>query len=523
MKRLLSTITVSLFLFSFTPSVNATAATSTTASNERVIVVFKNKADKNVVSKAKGSVRREYRNANVLSASVPITAIKGLKNDPNVLAVEPDVVVKVKSQTVDWGVSQIKAPESWSSNLTGKGVKIGVVDTGIANHEDLTVAGGAAFTTYTTSYSDDNGHGTHIAGIIGAKNNGYGTVGVANEASLYAVKVLGSDGSGYLSDIIAGIDWCITNKMDIINLSLGSSTPSAALQQEVDKAYNQGILVVAAAGNDGTSDGSTDTVDYPAKYSSVIAVAATDSSNRRASFSSTGSTVEIAAPGVNIRSTYLNNQYVSMSGTSMAAPFVTGDLALLKQANPGLTPSQLRTKLRENAIDLGTSGKDNWFGYGLIQAPKEQTSTVTQPTTTQPVETQPVTTTQPTTTQPVETQPVTTTQPTTTQPVVNQPNKLGPQTVVVTNKASYLAGERVYISAKVKDVLGKAVFGAIVKFTITSPNGYSTTGIGITNRNGEAILGISTYRTTTKGVYKLSATSYSGYSKSYSSASFKIS
>ncbi|NOW34915.1 S8 family peptidase [Clostridium beijerinckii] len=160
------------------------------------------------------------------------------------------------------------------------------------------------------------------------------------------IKVLGNDGAGYLSDIIAGIDWCITNKMDIINLSLGSSVPSTALQQEVDKAYNQGILVVAAAGNDGTSDGSTDTVDYPAKYSSVIAVAAIDSNNKRPSFSSTGNNVEVAAPGVSVLSTYLNNKYVSMSGTSMSAPFVTGDLALLKQANPGLSPNQLRAKLK---------------------------------------------------------------------------------------------------------------------------------------------------------------------------------
>ncbi|WP_242878802.1 S8 family peptidase [Clostridium beijerinckii] len=309
MKKIISAVTFLLVAFGFTANVNAVVVTSVSTSNERVIVVFKNKADKNVVSKARGNVRREYKNANVLSASIPTTSIKDLKNDPNVLAVEQDIIVKTNSQTVDWGVNRIQAQTSWSSSYTGKGVKIGIVDTGIANHEDLSVAGGAAFTSYTTSYLDDNGHGTHVAGIIGAKNNGYGIVGVANEASLYAIKVLGNDGAGYLSDIIAGIDWCITNKMDIINLSLGSSIPSTALQQEVDKAYNQGILVVAAAGNDGTSDGSTDTVDYPAKYSSVIAVAAIDSNNKRPSFSSTGNTVEVAAPGVNILSTYLNLNY----------------------------------------------------------------------------------------------------------------------------------------------------------------------------------------------------------------------
>lgn len=505
MKKILSIFTVLLILFGLTPNVNAAAATSASSSNERVIVVFKNNADKNIVAHAKGSVRREYKHANILSAYVPTTEIKGLKNDPNILAVEPDIIIKVKSQTIDWGVNKIQAPTSWSSSFTGKGVKIGVVDTGIANHEDLTVAGGAAFTSYTSSYLDDNGHGTHVAGIIGARNNGYGTVGVANEASLYAVKVLGSDGSGYLSDVISGIDWCITNKMDIINLSLGSSTSSTALQQEVDKAYSQGVLVVAAAGNDGTPDGTSDTVNYPAKYGSVIAVSATDSNNQRASFSSTGSTVEVAAPGVNIRSTYLNNQYVTMSGTSMATPFVTGDLALLKQANPGLTPSELRTKLRENVIDLGISGKDNWFGYGLIQAPKGQTSVITQPVATQPVITQPIVT-----------------QPVITQPVTTQPNKLA-TTVVATNKASYLAGERMYIKANVTDSSGKVIQGAIVKSTITSPKGIVTVLKGMTNRNGEVIFEILTYRTTTKGTYKvLAETTYSSYLASTSSTSFQI-
>ncbi|WP_026887057.1 S8 family peptidase [Clostridium beijerinckii] len=491
MKKIISTITVLLVAFGFTTNVNAAVVTSVSTPNERVIVVFKNKADKNIVSKARGNVRREYKNANVLSASVPTTAIKDLKDDPNILAVEPDVIVKANSQTVDWGVNKIQAPTAWASSYTGKGVKIGVVDTGIANHEDLLVSGGTAFTSYTTSYLDDNGHGTHVAGIIGAKNNGYGAVGVANEASLYAVKVLGSDGSGYLSDIIAGIDWCITNKMDIINLSLGSSMPSTALQQEVDKAYNQGIVVVAAAGNDGASDGTTDTVDYPAKYSSVIAVAAIDSNNKRPSFSSTGSTVEVAAPGVNILSTYLNNKYVYMSGTSMAAPFVTGDLALLKQANPGLSPSQLRAKLTENVIDLGTSGKDSWYGYGLIQAPKGQVSTVTQPVASQPVTT--------------------------------QPSKLETKTVVLTNKTSYLAGEIMYVKAKVTDASGKTMQGAVVKFTVTSPKDIVTVYKGMTDRYGEVFLGILTYRTTTKGTYKvLAETTYSGYMTSSYNTSFQI-
>lgn len=205
-------------------------------------------------------------------------------------------------------------------------------------------------------------------------NNSIGVVGVAPAANLYAVKVLDRKGSGYVSDVVAGIDWAITNRMDIINMSLGSSSYSEALEAAVNRAYGAGILLVAAAGNSGTDITSSDNVEYPAKFDSVIAVAATDATNLRAYFSSTGPEVEVSAPGVNIKSTYLNNSYVTMSGTSMATPMVSGDLALLKQANPTKTNAELRELLHQNVIDLGyldamgNAVKDNLYGFGLIQA-----------------------------------------------------------------------------------------------------------------------------------------------------------
>ena len=211
-----------------------------------------------------------------------------------------------------------------------------------------------------------SGHGTHVSGIIGAKNNGVGLVGVAPDTSLYAVKVLDSTGSGYVSDIISGIDWAITNKMDIITMSLGTKSDVAALHNAVDSAYTQGVLVVSAGGNDGAGG---DTIEYPARYSSVIAVGAVDKTNKRAYFSSTGKELEVSAPGVNIQSTYLNGQYATMSGTSMATPFVAGDLALLKQAHPTYSASQLRSLLQQKVIDLGRKGRDSSYGFGLIQAP----------------------------------------------------------------------------------------------------------------------------------------------------------
>ncbi|WP_052712157.1 S8 family peptidase [Domibacillus indicus] len=335
---------------------------------QKVIVIFDEKVDKKAVLEAEGEVDRAFKQLPIAAVTLPADEINELKRDESVLRVEKDIPVQASAQLLDWGIQAANVPVSWNAGLTGKGVKIAVVDTGVASHSDLSIAGGASFVSYTSSYQDDNGHGTHAAGIIGAKDNGFGTKGVAPDASLFAVKSLNKDGSGSLSSILAGIDWAITNKMDIINLSLGTQTHSAAFQSMVDKAYAQGILVVAAAGNDGSASGTDDTVDYPARYSSAIAVGAVDSSLNRASFSSTGSAVEVSAPGQSITATYLNNGYARMSGTSMAAPYVSGQLALMKQADPAVSNVRLRTLLTETSRDLGAAGRDSWYGYGFIQA-----------------------------------------------------------------------------------------------------------------------------------------------------------
>ncbi|WEG19269.1 S8 family peptidase (plasmid) [Alkalihalophilus pseudofirmus] len=367
MKKIGMLCIVFILLFTLFPGVSVSV---TANSNEKVIVLFKDKVDKRLIEQARGTVNREYKSLPALSISIPSIAIKGLQNNPNVVAIELDHQnFSTDGQTQDWGISRVSAPDAWQSGLTGSGVKIAVLDTGISNHEDLVISGGASFTSYTTSFSDDNGHGTHVARIIGAKDNHYGTVGIGHDSHIYAVKVMDQNGDGYLSDVIAGIDWSITNHMDIINLSLGTTQHSSTLKQIVDKAYSQGILVVAVAGNNGTSEGSGDTVNYPAKYDSVVAVSATDSSDKRSSFSATGSTVEVSAPGVGILSTYPGNRYARMNGTSMAAPYVAGNLALLKEQNLQLNAFALRKLLQENVIDLGPEGKDDWFGFGLIQSP----------------------------------------------------------------------------------------------------------------------------------------------------------
>ncbi len=343
-------------------------------SNEtkQMLVVFdeelSTKEIDDTVEDAGGEVSETYNEVSVAKVEVTENSLQELLDDPSVKYVEEDIIIKQSAQVEDYGIELTNIPAAWSSGFTGKGVKVAVIDSGIALHRDLLVAGGVSTVGYTSSYRDDQGHGTHVAGIIAARNNSFGVKGVAYETELYSVKAFNQDGEAFLSDLIQGIDWSISNDMDIINLSAGTQDDSFAFRSVIEKAYSSGLLIVAAAGNDGAPEGLDDSVDFPARYASVIGVGAVDRFSNRASFSSTGPAVEIAAPGVRILSTYLGNEYAYLSGTSMATPFVTGELALLKQAYPQLTNKELRRVLIELTQDLGTVGRDTLFGYGLMQA-----------------------------------------------------------------------------------------------------------------------------------------------------------
>lgn len=280
------------------------------------------------------------------------------------------------AQVLPWGVDRVNADAVWAT-YTGDPVKVAVVDTGIdANHADLigNLKGGMSAVSYTTSYNDDNGHGSHVAGIIGATSNSIGVVGVAPQADLYAVKVLDRRGSGYVSDIIEGLQWAVAHDMDVVNMSLGSSSYSASFDSAVQQTVGAGIVVVAAAGNSGPSD---NTVSYPARFANVLAVSATDSNNTIASFSSRGPQVDLAAPGVGIYSTYKKSGYATLSGTSMAAPHVAGVAALVLTSPIGTDdldsdaawdPGEVERRLERTAQDLGTAGADNNYGSGLVRA-----------------------------------------------------------------------------------------------------------------------------------------------------------
>ncbi len=298
---------------------------------------------------------------------------------PGVALVEADAVVTILKKPVPapvpeslpWGVDRVEADVAWATT-TGDAIKVAVVDTGIdATHPDLlgNLKGGYNAINPTVSWTDDNGHGTHVAGTIAAIDNTIGVVGAAPEADLYAVKVLNRRGSGYTSDIIEGIDWAIANGMDVINMSLGSSVYSSTFEAACTRAIDAGVVIVAAAGNSGPGD---DTVGYPAKYPGVIGVSATDSSNVIAYFSSRGEGVDVAAPGVSIYSTYKGSAYATMSGTSMASPHVAGVVALIltqTEVTDGVwTPAEVEARLEATAQDLGDDGSDLLYGAGLVRA-----------------------------------------------------------------------------------------------------------------------------------------------------------
>ena len=231
------------------------------------------------------------------------------------------------SQSRNWGLDVCQIDNAWKVT-EGDGIKVAVLDTGIADHDDLV---GAWSHDVAFNFSSDgdyidrkSGHGLHCAGIIGARNNDFGVVGVAPKCTIIPIKVLNDTGGGNFMSIVEGIKKAMELDVDIISMSLGSSsTPPPSLEFAVKNAAKQGIIMVAAAGNDGRG------VNYPAKYDEVIAVAAMDENKNPAPFTSRGEEVDSLAPGVDIYSTFLNNGYAKMSGTSQACPFIAGLCALL--------------------------------------------------------------------------------------------------------------------------------------------------------------------------------------------------
>lgn len=362
----------------------------------QVIIGFRRKPvleDIDLISRHKGQIKYVYNLINAIAVKIPQQAIDALRRNPNIEYIELDAKVfkhdyqtnyftnetnkiigdtyemKVLQQIVPWGIEKIGA-HLIHPYTKGYSINIAVIDTGIDyTHPDLSsnYKGGYNFILNNNDPMDDNSHGTHVAGTIAAADNNFGVLGIVPESFIYGVKVLDSVGSGYTSDVIAGIQWSVNNNMRIANMSFGSKIQSRSLKNACDNAYNKGLLLIAAAGNVGNKLGTGNNIDYPARYDSVIAIGATDIDNNRAIFSSTGPSLELAAPGVNILSTLPNNSYGIASGTSMASPHVAGTAALILAYNPSFSNVQTRVRMQVTATNLGNK---NWYGYGLVNAYK---------------------------------------------------------------------------------------------------------------------------------------------------------
>ena len=353
------------------------------AGDAAVIVGFKSGVDAAVVKKHGGAPGLEIRGLRALAVRIPASAIASLRADPSVAYVEEDGIVEISRpgngggggggkpaptqppQSTPWGVARVGAPLAGS---TGAGVKVAVIDTGIdLDHPDLAdnVNPGANFVK-NGDPDDDNGHGSHVAGTIGALNNTIGVVGVAPDASLFPVKVLDRRGSGQVSAVAAGIDWARANGMHVANMSLGSSSSFATIENACNAASSAGVLLIAAAGNSGDGNTATTEIGYPAAYGSVVATGATSSTDAIASFSNTGPYLELSAPGVSVDSTYKGAGYKTLNGTSMASPHAAGVAALIWGDLASPSASTVRSALQARARDLGPAGRDNGYGYGIV-------------------------------------------------------------------------------------------------------------------------------------------------------------
>jgi len=359
----------------------------------RKIVVFKDwfdkEADQEILLKNSGAVKiKHLALINGTAAYLPPQAERALKGKYEIKRIDEDLIINALDEIsiakpqppqppekITWGIIRIYAELAWEKTI-GSTIKVAVLDTGIdLDHPDLqdNIKGNVNLIKPNKSGDDDKGHGSHVAGVVAAVDNNIGVIGVGPDISLYAVKVLNKKGRGWLSDLIDALDWCINNKMQVINMSFGSLKDNESFHEAIIEADEAGITQVASAGNNGEYGGA---IEYPAKYPETIAVSAVDQFDNFASFSSFGPEIDLTAPGVDIKSTFKKSAYKTLSGTSMSAPHVTGVVALILTTTSSKRddidgdgtwdPFEIKIKLKENAENLGLHPKKQ--GAGLVRA-----------------------------------------------------------------------------------------------------------------------------------------------------------
>jgi subtilisin family serine protease len=357
------------------------AAGAAFADDTQVIVGFKTSADASLLAKHGGKADSTLARVKAVAGHVPASSIASLRAEPAVAYVEEDGICEAvgkpggsggkpapsqPAETTPWGITRVGAPVSGN---TGAGIHVAIIDTGIdLDHPDLAahVGAGVNYVNSSNAPDDDNGHGSHVSGTIGAIDNTIGVVGVAPDCTLHPVKVLDRRGSGYWSAVAAGVSWAADNGMQVANMSIGGSVGASALEAACDSATAAGVVLCVAAGNEGDGNLATTEISYPGAYASCIAVGATASSDGLASFSNTGSWVDVSGPGVSVFSTYKGASYATLNGTSMATPHASGIAALLWGVVAEPTAASVRAELESRCQDAGPSGFDNGWGAGIV-------------------------------------------------------------------------------------------------------------------------------------------------------------
>jgi len=326
--------------------------------NTKYIVKFHD-SDKGNAKIQKNKKSKKLKRSKLLKIDLTEEEFNALHQDENVAFIEEDYAVTSTEDTISPSLQLIQGLEAHQSGYTGKGVKVAVLDTGISPSAEIRVRGGVSFVDNEASHADTNGHGTHVAGTLAALDDDKGLLGVAPDVELYAVKVLDKTGKGYYSNVIEGLEWAIDNDMDIVSMSFGGKENSQALLEAIQLAKQHDIVLLAAAGNDGSS-----IVHYPARYPDVVSIGAIDENQILASFSNYGK-VDAVAPGTKITSINLDGTYSERSGTSMAVPYATGIAALILEQNPNFSAQEVKDRLLRSSTALGDTMK---YGYGLLNA-----------------------------------------------------------------------------------------------------------------------------------------------------------
>lgn len=384
MHKLIQAILPVLLLFMILPIYQPDAASAEEPpQSDGVIVKYKETSDE--------PINELIEKVEVPKGESTDNLIEELEEQKDVEYAEPNYLFKKMESPNDpayidqWHHKKLGTGAAWTKSMGSKELTVAIIDDGIdRNHEDLK---GRIVNAYDTIRNRKHivpkgEHGTHIAGIIaGSANNGIGGTGVAPNVKLMPINVFDGEYAD-TADIIDAIHYAVQQKANIINMSLGDTSYSESLNKAVQEAYKKGVLIVAAAGNEGDMGKNVQRV-YPAAFSHVISVAATNSSDKRPSYSNYHSTVDIAAPGDDILSTLPNGKYGWMSGTSMATPMVAGVAALIWSHEPKLDKTEVEYRLYDSAVDLGTKGKDIYYGNGRVNAKKAlEMKTLTKPSVT---------------------------------------------------------------------------------------------------------------------------------------------